>query len=106
MVTETVLRANAIDLLIKAFGVLDAERFITSIKSNNFDWSRRGTYPAPWGEKRVCTPECNFSGTTTYPATCGVVDYTEWHKNLWKDKTIDEIHKMATEFENRKYWNV
>ena len=74
MVTETVLRANAIDLLIKAFGVLDAERFITSIKSNNFDWSRRGTYPAPWGEKRVCTPECNFSGTTTYPATRGVVD--------------------------------
>jgi hypothetical protein len=69
MVTETVLRTNAIDLLIKAFGVLDAERFITSIKSNNFD-------------------------------------YTEWHKNLWKDKTIDEIHKMATEFENRKYCNV
>ena len=66
MVTETVLRTEAIDLLIKAFGVLDAERFITSIKSNNFD-------------------------------------YTEWHKNLWKDKTIDEIHKMATDFENKKY---
>ncbi|GHT98108.1 hypothetical protein FACS1894142_3990 [Spirochaetia bacterium] len=28
MVTETILRTAAIDLLIKAFGVLDAERFI------------------------------------------------------------------------------
>ncbi|GHV92701.1 hypothetical protein AGMMS50268_32040 [Spirochaetia bacterium] len=66
MMTETALKVEAIDLLIKTFGVLETERFITSIKSNNFD-------------------------------------YTEWHKNLWKDKTIDEIHKMATEFENRKY---
>jgi hypothetical protein len=64
--TETVLKIEAIDLLIKVFGVLDTERFITSIKSNNFD-------------------------------------YTEWHKNLWKDKTIEEIHQMATEFENNKY---
>jgi hypothetical protein len=29
-------------------------------------------------------------------------DYTEWHKNLWKDKNINEIHKMASEFENEK----
>jgi hypothetical protein len=65
MRTETVLKMEAIDLLIKEFGVLDTERFITSIKSNNFD-------------------------------------YTEWHKNLWKDKTIDEIHQMATEFELTK----
>jgi hypothetical protein len=66
MRTETVLKIEVIDLLIKVFGVLDTERFITSIKSNNFD-------------------------------------YTEWHKNLWKDKTIEEIHQMATEFENKKY---
>jgi hypothetical protein len=63
------LKTEAIDLLIKAFGVLDTERFITSIKSNNFD-------------------------------------YTEWHKNLWKDKTIGEIHQMATEFEYKKYSNI
>ncbi|MDR1175459.1 MAG: hypothetical protein LBK83_08335 [Treponema sp.] len=62
---ETALKVEAIDLLIKNFGVLNTERFITSIKSNNFD-------------------------------------YTEWQKNLWKDKTIDEIHTLATEFENRK----
>ena len=60
--TEAVLKLEAIDLLIKTFGVLDTERFITSIKSNNFD-------------------------------------YTEWHKNLWKDKSIEEIHQMAVQFE-------
>ena len=26
-------------------------------------------------------------------------DYTEWRQNLWKDKTIEEIHAMATEYE-------
>ena len=62
MMTETALKVEAIDLLIKTFGVLDTERFITSIKNNNFD-------------------------------------YTQWHKNLWKDKTIEEIHTMAVEFE-------
>ena len=46
----------------------ETERFITSIKNNNFD-------------------------------------YTEWHKNLWKDKSINEIHNMATEFEREKYNN-
>jgi len=46
-------------------GVLETERFIASIKNNNFD-------------------------------------YTEWHKNLWKDKSINEIHNMATEFEKNK----
>jgi hypothetical protein len=66
MRTETVLKVEAMDLLIKTFGILEAERFITSIKSSNFD-------------------------------------YTEWHKELWKDKSIDEIHKMATEFESKKY---
>ena len=65
MMTETALKVEAIDVLIKTFGVLDTERFITSIKSNNFD-------------------------------------YTEWHRNLWKDKTIEEIHTMAAEFELKK----
>jgi hypothetical protein len=66
MRTETVLKVEAIDLLLKTFGVLETERFISSIKSNNFD-------------------------------------YTEWHKSLWRDKTIDEIHSMATDFEKNKY---
>jgi hypothetical protein len=63
--TETALKVEAIGVLIKTFGVLDTERFITSIKSNNFD-------------------------------------YTEWHKQLWKDKTIEEIHAMAAELEAEK----
>lgn len=65
MRTETALKAEAIDLLLKTFGVLETERFIASIKNNNFD-------------------------------------YTEWHKTLWRDKTIEEIHRMATEFEKEK----
>jgi hypothetical protein len=69
MRTETALKIEAMDVLLKAFGVLETERFITSIKNNNFD-------------------------------------YTVWHKNLWKDKSINEIHNMATEFEKEKYENI
>lgn len=29
-------------------------------------------------------------------------DYTEWQKGLWKDKSIEEIHAMATEHENQQ----
>jgi hypothetical protein len=68
MRTETVLKVEAMDLLLRTFGVLETERFISSIKNSNFD-------------------------------------YTEWHKNLWKDKSIEEIHKMATEFEKEKSKN-
>ena len=25
-------------------------------------------------------------------------DYTEWQRDLWKDKTIDDIHQAATAF--------
>ena len=69
MRTENVLKMEAMDLLLNTFGVLETERFITSIKSNNFD-------------------------------------YTEWHKNLWNNKSIEEIHKMATEFEKEKNINI
>jgi len=30
-------------------------------------------------------------------------DYTEWRRNLWKDKTLDEIHEMAKEEYNTKF---
>ena len=65
MRTETALKVDAIELLIKTFGVLETERFITSIKNNNFD-------------------------------------YTEWRKYLWNGKSIDEIHEMAVDFEQKK----
>jgi hypothetical protein len=28
-------------------------------------------------------------------------DYTEWQRGLWKDKSIEEIHAMATEREKK-----
>ncbi|MDR2172287.1 MAG: hypothetical protein LBP59_19255 [Planctomycetaceae bacterium] len=28
-------------------------------------------------------------------------DYTEWQRNLWKNKTIQEIHQNATAFYNK-----
>ena len=68
MRSDAVLKVEVIDLLLKTFGVLETERFITSIKSNNFN-------------------------------------YTEWQKTLWNDKSIEELHKMATEFEENKYIN-
>jgi len=62
MRTDTVLRVEAMDVLIKGLGEVDAERFITIVKSDNFN-------------------------------------YTEWRRNLWKGKNIDDIHRMATEYE-------
>jgi hypothetical protein len=29
-------------------------------------------------------------------------DYTEWQRNLWSDKSIEEIHAAATEHEKIK----
>jgi hypothetical protein len=68
MMTETVLKVEAMNLLLKVFGAVETERFIASIKSSNFD-------------------------------------YTEWRKNLWEDKSVEEIHRLATGFEREKYQN-
>jgi len=65
MRTDIALKTEVIDLLLKTFGVLETERFISSIKNSNFD-------------------------------------YTEWQKTLWNDKSIEEIHNMAAEFEKNK----
>ena len=27
-------------------------------------------------------------------------DYTEWRRDQWNDMTIEEIHEVATEYEN------
>jgi len=29
-------------------------------------------------------------------------DYTQWQKNLWNDKTIEEIHQMGIELEEKR----
>jgi hypothetical protein len=68
MRTDIILRVEAMNVLIENLGEVDAERFISMVKSDNFD-------------------------------------YTKWQKNLWKDKTIDEIYNMAKDFEERKNRN-
>jgi hypothetical protein len=30
-------------------------------------------------------------------------DYTEWQRDLWKDKSIEELHAEASEFYHRRY---
>jgi hypothetical protein len=65
MRTDTILRVDAMNVLIENLGEVDAECFISIIKSDNFD-------------------------------------YTKWQRNLWKDKTIEEIYNMAKDFEKSK----
>jgi len=62
MRTDSVLRVDAMKALLDTLGSVDAERFISMVKRDTFD-------------------------------------YTEWQKKLWEGKSIEEIHKMATEYE-------
>ena len=65
MRTDNVVRLEAMDALIVALGAVDAERFITMVKRDTFD-------------------------------------YTEWQRKLWNDKSIEEIHLLATEHEKNQ----
>jgi hypothetical protein len=58
MITDTEIKIRGIKTLIAALGELDAERFITLLLREPFD-------------------------------------YTKWQRNLWSDKSIDEISHMA-----------
>ena len=62
MRTDNVLRVDAMNALLNNLGSVDAERFISMVKRDTFD-------------------------------------YTGWQKKLWEGKSIEEIHKMATEHE-------
>ena len=62
MRTDNVVRLEAMDALIATLGTVDAERFISMVKRDAFD-------------------------------------YTEWQRKLWSDKSIEEIHALATEYE-------
>jgi len=64
MKTDTVVRLEAIDVLIATLGMVDAERFISMVKRDTFD-------------------------------------YTEWQREHWGDKSIEEIHASATEHEKK-----
>jgi hypothetical protein len=65
MRTDSVIRLEAMDALIATLGMVDAERFISMVKRDAFD-------------------------------------YTEWQRKLWDGKSIDEIHALATEYEQNQ----
>ena len=65
MRADTALRVDAMNLLIKGLGEVEAERFIYLVKREQFD-------------------------------------YTEWQRDLWNDKTIDEIFSLAADREKAR----
>ena len=65
MRTDQLVRVEAMNALISTLGTVDAERFISMLKRDTFD-------------------------------------YTEWQRKLWSDKSIEEIHALATEHERMK----
>jgi hypothetical protein len=65
MRTDNVVRVEAMGALVATLGAVDAERFISLVKRDTFD-------------------------------------YTEWQRNLWAGKSIEEIHSAATEHEKSK----
>ena len=60
MRTDTELRMDGIQALAEALGSVEAERFVTLMLREHFD-------------------------------------YTQWQRNLWPDKTVEEISTAATE---------
>ena len=69
MKSDNIVRLEAMDSLIATLGTVDAERFISMVKRDTFD-------------------------------------YTEWQRKLWSDKSIEEIHTLATEHEKKQIWAV
>lgn len=66
MKADTIIRTEGMRALRNQLGVVEAERFITLIRRDNFD-------------------------------------YTEWQRDLWPDKSVDEIFTAAKEFSNNTY---
>ncbi|MCL1820962.1 MAG: hypothetical protein FWG36_09965 [Oscillospiraceae bacterium] len=65
MRADNTLRLDAMNLLVKGLGEVEAERFIYLVKRERFD-------------------------------------YTEWQRDLWSDKTIDEVFTLASEREKTR----
>jgi hypothetical protein len=58
MLTDTEIKVKGMETLIKALGEMNAERFITLLLREPFD-------------------------------------YTKWQRNLWTDKSVEEVSTMA-----------
>ena len=65
MRADNALRVDAMNLLVKGLGEVEAERFIYLVKRERFD-------------------------------------YTEWQRDLWNDKSIDEVFALAAERERAR----
>ncbi len=65
MITDTEIKVKGMETLIAGLGELNAERFITLMLREPFD-------------------------------------YTKWQRNLWKDKSVEEISKMAMQNRHKK----
>ena len=63
--TENELKIQGVNALIQFFGEVNAERFISLIKREPFD-------------------------------------YTEWQRNLWNNRSGEEISEMAMEFRSQE----
>ncbi len=65
IMTDTEIRTKGMQVLISALGEVQAEKFITLIMREPFD-------------------------------------YTEWQRDLWNDKSVEEISKMAMQHRLRQ----
>ena len=65
MKSDTVIRMEGMKALCEHLGLVDAERFISLIHKENFD-------------------------------------YTEWQRDLWKEKTLDDIFNVAKSYNESK----
>jgi len=63
-ITDTELKLRGIEALVAALGVVQAERFVSLMLREPFD-------------------------------------YTQWQRNLWPDKSLEEISSLAMESWNR-----
>lgn len=64
MKTDTEIKQEGLKILIEKMGEIEAEKFITLILREPFD-------------------------------------YTKWQKDLWKDKTIEQLSKEAMDYKNK-----
>jgi len=64
MKADSVIRYEGMKALREKLGLVEAEKFITLIRRDNFD-------------------------------------YTEWRRDLWKDKSVDDIFTAAKQFSQK-----
>jgi hypothetical protein len=65
MKSDTLIRTEGMKILNEQLGMVEAEKFISLIHKDNFD-------------------------------------YTEWQRELWNNKNVDELFNAAKEFSEKK----